>query len=267
MILGPILFIIFVADLFFINNDTDFASCADDTTPYVCEQNFSEVISFLESKVTNVFKWFHENGLIANSSKSHFLISPYKTKSIKIKNSRIKASSFEELIGIKIDSNLTFHDHIISLCSKANKKLRALSRVSNYMDINKRRILMKSYIFLQFNCYPLVWMCHSRSLSNKINRIQERALQIVYRDYKSSFKDLLQKDKSITIHQRNLQYLEIEIYKVRTGISPKIMNEIFRFSKNSVYSLRSGIQLEKSSINTFQFESQSTVYLEQTSGN
>ena len=45
------------------------------------------------------------------------------------------------------------------------------------------------------------------------------------------------------------------------------MNEIFRFSKNSVYSLRSGIQLEKSSINTFQFESQSTVYLEQTSGN
>ena len=45
------------------------------------------------------------------------------------------------------------------------------------------------------------------------------------------------------------------------GISPKIMNEIFRFSKNSVYSLRSGIQLEKPSINTVQFGSQSTVYL------
>ena len=85
-ILGPILFIIFIADLFFINNDTDFASYADDTTPYVCGQNFSEVINFLESNVTNVFNWFRENGLMANSSKSHFLISPCETKSIQIQN-------------------------------------------------------------------------------------------------------------------------------------------------------------------------------------
>ena len=108
---------------------------------------------------------------------------------------------------------------------------------------------MKSYIFSQFNYYPLVWMCHSRSLNNKTNRIQERALRIAYRDYKSSFKELLQKDKSITIHQKNLQYLA------------KIMTENFRFSKNSIYSVRSGIQLKKPSINTVQFESESTVYL------
>ena len=80
-------------------------------------------------------------------------------------------------------------------------------------------------------------MCHSRSLNNKINRIQERTLRIVYRDYKSSFKDFPQKDKSITSHQKNLQYLAAEIYKVKMGISPKIMNEIFQFSKNSVCSL------------------------------
>ena len=128
-ILGHTLFIIFIEDVLFINNDIDFASYADDTTPYVCGQNFSEVINFLESNVTNVFKWFHENGLMANSSKSRFLINPYETKSIQIQNSCIKASSSEELLGIKIDSNLTFHDHIISLCSEVNKKLSALSRI------------------------------------------------------------------------------------------------------------------------------------------
>ena len=158
---------------------------------------------------------------MGNSSKSHFLISPYETKSIQIQNSCIKASSSEELLGIKIDSNLTFHDHIISLCSKANKKLSALSRVSKYMGINKRRILMKSYIFSQFNYCPLVWMCHSRSLNNKINRIKERTLRIMYRDYRSIFKELLQKDKSITIQQKNLHYLAIEIYKIKMCISPK----------------------------------------------
>ena len=82
----------------------------------------------------------------------------------------------------------------------------------------------------------------------------------MYTDYKSSFKGLLQKDKSMAIHQRKLQYLAIEIYKVRMVITPKIMNEIFRFSKTSVYSLRISIQLEKASINTVQFGSESTVY-------
>ena len=53
----------------------------------------------------------------------------------------------------------------------------------------------------------------------------------------------------------------IEIYKVKMDISAKIMREIFRFNKNSVYSLRSGIQLEKPSNNTVQFGSESTVYL------
>ena len=50
-----------IADLFFINNDIEFASYGDDTTHYVCGQNFSKVINILESNVTNVFKWFHEN--------------------------------------------------------------------------------------------------------------------------------------------------------------------------------------------------------------
>ena len=137
----------------------------------------------MESNVTNVFKWFHENRLMANSSKSHFLISPYETRSIQIQNSCIKASSSEELLGKKTDSNLTFHDHIISLWSKVNKTLSALSRVSKYMGITKRPILLKSYIFSQFNYCPLLWMCHSGSLNNKINQIPETALRIEYNDY------------------------------------------------------------------------------------
>ena len=80
------------------------------------------------------------------------------------------------------------------------------------------------------------------------------------RDYKSGFKELLQIGKSLTIHQENQQYLVIEIYKVKIGISPKIMNQTFRISKNSVYRLRKGIQLEKPSINTAQF-GEPTIYL------
>ena len=109
-ILGHILFTIFITDLFFINDDTDFASYADDTTPYVCGQSFSEVIIFLESNITNVFKVFHQNDLTANSSKSHLLINPYEKKSTHILC--IKTSFSEALLQIKIDSNLNFYEHL-----------------------------------------------------------------------------------------------------------------------------------------------------------
>ena len=75
------------------------------------------------------------------------MIRTYETKTIQIQNSNIKANCSEELLGKKINSNLTFHDHITSLCSKAKKK---------YIGIKKRRMLMKSYILSQFNYCPLV---------------------------------------------------------------------------------------------------------------
>ena len=65
---------------------------------------------------------------------------------ITVENHVIKSSGVEKLLGVTIDSNLNFKEHILSLCKKANRKLHALSRVSKYMTLNKRRILMKSFI-------------------------------------------------------------------------------------------------------------------------
>ena len=70
-------------------------------------------------------------------------------------------------------------------------------------------------------------MLHGRQLNNHINKIHERSLRLVYQDRISSFKVLLEKDKSFTIHERNIQTLAIELYKVAYGLSPKIMNLVF----------------------------------------
>ena len=86
---------------------------------------------------------------------------------------------------------------------------------------------------------------HSRKLNNRINKIHERALRLVYKDYISSFDDLLAKDNSFKIHQRNLQKLAIEIFKVKKGIAPAIMNNIFEFNDNP-YSLRNDTAYFKS---------------------
>ena len=57
-------------------------------------------------------------------------------------------------------------------------------------------------------------MFHSRNLNDKINSVYKRALQVVYLDNTSSFKQLLEKDKSVTVHQRNIQLLAMEMFKI-----------------------------------------------------
>ena len=129
------------------------------------------------------------------------------------------------------------------------------------MTLTKRRLLMSCYINSQFNHCPLVWMIHNRHLNKKINKVQERALRIVYGDHKTSFSELLNIDESVTMNQRNLQYLLIAMYKVKKGISPTIMNEISQFFENPVYELRSVVHLPSRNSPTLFFGTESMINL------
>ena len=80
-------------------------------------------------------------------------------------------------------------------------------------------------------------MLHSRTLNNKTNRIHERALRTVYSDYNSSFNELLDKNGSFTIHQKNVQSLAIENFKYLHGLSPTILSEFFKVSETIPYDL------------------------------
>ena len=96
---------------------------------------------------------------------------------------------------------------------------------------------MKAFINSQFGYCPLIWMNHSRTLNNRINRIRERTLRIVYNDRRSIFNDFLEKDKSVSVRSRNLQILATELCKVMNGLPPEIMKNIFQ-NNPSVYNLR-----------------------------
>ena len=127
-ILGPILFNIFLSDLFLIVDDIDIANYADDNTIYKEHENIDDLITSLQDAAAKLFKWFSDNQMKGNTDKCHLLLSKDESSEIHIGDSIIESSTCEKLLGIKIDSKLRFDDHIQDLCNKANNE-QLLTRI------------------------------------------------------------------------------------------------------------------------------------------
>ena len=210
-VLGPLLFNTDLSDLFIICENDDIASYADDITPYTCARDTPTVISELQSTSEKLFNWFEKNHLKTNPEKYHLLLSSKSSIETKIGGVSVKSSQMETLLGVSIDSELNFENHISNIYSKVSKKRNALRRIAGYITLEKRRILFKAFIESQFKYCPIIWMLHSRTMNIKINRLHEWSLRIVYCDQSSTFEELLEIDKTFSIHHKNIQSLAIEI--------------------------------------------------------
>ena len=139
-ILGPLLFSIFLCDLFVIMENIAIARYADDNTPYTTGNLIEEVIQKLGNAAQTLFQWFSDNQMKANPEKCHFLCNSNSEVSLTIETQKIKNSKFEKLLDIKLDSKLNFNSHIHDICQKAGQKLNAISRVTPYMDFTRKGV-------------------------------------------------------------------------------------------------------------------------------
>ena len=112
-----------------------------------------------------------------------------------------------------------------------------------------------------FSYSPLTWMMHSRKLNSKINRLHERCLRVTYNDGLSLFEELLETDNSVSVHNRNIQCLAIELYKVFNDICPDIMKDVFPLSTSSNYDIRSRRVFTTRSVKTVYQGTESLSYL------
>ena len=254
-ILGPLFFNIFLQDLFMFTEHYNMINYVGDNTPYECADNINQIISTLEGAASKLCLWISQN-----PDKSHLLLSDKEDRIITIQSEIIKNTNARKLLGITFDSDLKFNTHVTNICNKASQKLHALARVSGFMSHNKLRIVMKTFILSQFNYCPLVWMFCSKEVNNRINHIHERALRIAYRDTGSTFQELLKRDGSVTIHHRNLQILVTEIFKFLKGISPKIMEQVFKVSERN-YNLRTDVSFTTNNVRTMNYGQKSITYL------
>ena len=150
-ILGPLLFNIFLADLFLIHSDIDIANFQGDKTSYLSAKN---AIASLERALISLSIWFENNLLKGNGDKCHFLVRTSREVSLNVSNFKIKICNCEKLLGVKFDSKLRFDQHITDLCRRASRKTHALASLAPFRNSSKRRLLMNSFFKTQFNYFP-----------------------------------------------------------------------------------------------------------------
>ena len=146
---------------------------------------------------------------------------------LNINNHSINSEGCVKLLGIEIDNTLSFNKHISTLCKKASNQLNAIGRIQQYMRFKDNLVLLNSFVLSNFNYCPLVWhFCSSKSLK-KIEKVQERALRILYNYSTSDYNQLLNKSSKASMEVKRLRNLALKIFKTLNHLKPKYIKEVF----------------------------------------
>ena len=224
--------------------DTNFFMYADDHQLYVTGSDYNIASSRLQYQGKLAMSWYRDNFLLANTEKFQCLTinprnidSDKQTEALQIEDQIIANTSQIKLLGVEIDDKLNFTSHISNICIKASQKVGVLLRLRNLIPCKAKLIIYKSSILPHLTYCHLVWHNCRSSDSRKIERIQERALRAVFNSHSESYENLLVRAELPSLLNRRLQDIAILMYKVKYGLAPSIVNELFK-RKSTSYSLR-----------------------------
>ena len=133
-ILGPLLFNLFMNDIFYFIDKSKLANYADDTSTYLSEEGVFPFLHALKAETEVVLDWFRINEMKSNSDKCHLIVAENDHRPFYISNSCIyldgkrellQSEELVKLLGVWIDNKLTFKEHIKTLLKKGNQKLHA----------------------------------------------------------------------------------------------------------------------------------------------
>ena len=200
-ILGPLLFNIFMNDLFLFIEKCNLYNYADDNLLDSSSENLSELLINLKVGGRNAIDWFIKNGMQANPDKLHFML--------------------------LFPTPMNLSNHISACCSKTARQLNALARIVKYIDIGSPKTIYNSFILSNFNYCPLMWHFCGKTNNDKLEKIPERALRILYQDHNSSNDDLLKTAGTSTLLIQRLRLMILTVFKSLNSLNPPCLNGIF----------------------------------------
>ena len=185
-VLGPLLFLIFVNDLPYCINHCEISLYADDTVIYFSSNNACDLENKLNSDLKHLCRWFNDNLLTLNVSKCKFVIYGSSSKVAKFDNVSItvndsildRIDSFKYL-GVTIQQNLTWSEHIDNISKKFNQHLGLIRRIKFLLPKQARLTLYNSLVLPLLDYSDIVWGDKNSILMNNLQVLQHNAARLI----------------------------------------------------------------------------------------
>ena len=264
-ILGPLLFNVFLNDLlYFLDGLCNIYNYADDNTISVSHEDLSVMRNKLRNASDIALEWFKDNHMQANPTKFQGIIFSRKDIAedeylLSTSENEIQCSKHVRLLGIDIDSKLSFASHIQNICKKAGRQINILSRMRNVLNEESKIKILNAFVLSNLNYCPLVWH-ECGSLSTKaLEKTQERALRFTINDPLSAYNVLLRKCKKNSLFCERIKLMLVEVYKMINNIEPCLLSHLYTL-KEQPYNLRNFCVLTLPEFNTVTYGKKSMKY-------
>ena len=246
-VLGPILFILYVNDLVNIFTDCNCTMYADDTNLYCHAPTFAEAQSKLQACLDLISKWLFENQLVVNASKSSIMVVTRKSLPISNLNFHlcgniIPITEETKLLGVLIDSKLTYKGHIQAMLKKLSSKVGLLHRVSRCLEQEQLCLIYNAFIQSNLDYCITVWGSCYKSYLAKLQRLQNRCARIITRnfDYNTPSSALISSLAWMSVETRYKYFVGILMFKCFYNLVPDNIVNRFTLVRNShTYDTRS----------------------------
>ena len=263
-IFGPFGYNVFSNDLlFYMNEYCAIYNYADDNTISCTGGNIELVKQNVVKALDMMMNWFETNGMKTNPDKFQMIFfdrhKSHCDEFVEVNDIKIVQQPCVKLLGVNIDSGLNFNCHIRDICRKAGYKLNVLARLSKTLNEDSKTLLFHSFIMTLFNYCAVVWYFCDYQSAKCIEKLQLRALRLVYNDFKSTYETLRLKAGKCLVYVQRLRCILIEVHKSVGGIGPLYMQDMFK-KKVTNMGIRSEGCLALQRCNTFKHGTNSFAY-------
>lgn len=252
--LGPLLFLIYINDLPNCLSEATPRMFADDTSISVASDSISELELILNKELEKIHGWLTANRLSLNVAKTEFMVMASRQKltahgdlsiNLQINNQNIKNVEKAKTLGITIDKNLNWSAHVKELTSKISSAINVLKRSRPYLTTQSAIQVYNALILPHFDYCSQVWDGLGVTLTNRLQKLQNRAARAITRsNYDIRSKDILKDLNWSTLNIRRKKQKAILMYKTMNGLTPRYLQEMFTKNEN-IYNLRNNEQALK----------------------
>ena len=242
-VLGPLLFLIYVNDIYNSSNKLQFYLFADDTNLMYADKDLKILESILNAELLKVCNWLTANKLSLNIKKTHFVIfHPYQKKinyEVDLKIFDNDSNSFISLerkhyvkyLGLLIESNLTWKYHISHVASKISKTVGIISKLRHFVPRNTLINIYKSLILPHISYGIAVWGKAAKVHLDKILKLQKRVLRLIYfGDYTSHAIPFFSSSNILPVEMLYFKSVSILMHDVHNNLAPLHISNLLTYT-------------------------------------